>query len=531
MRLNRRAALTLGAVTGLAGCGSLGASESTADGSNDTDDAQTTPQTTATEPAATAEPAAQQAAQYFNDDGELTAPVDNDHVQTRKVSPNVAAGHELVAYRDGETATVADGRTREVLYSDEDIGVIVNRIQEDFPEGVHLHLTDLFEYSESIVISTPMRLTGERAVSNFSKRGANAAPVDPVGLRFTGSGIAVQLYKGGGGVRGVHVEDLFVHAESGTVAFQIYGPNNESENTYSPWADGVFRNVVVEGGSEAGFEIRGATFLSTFDSVRSYGSGGHGIWIHRPEENDELGYSGNNTYSFLRSKFAGGDGIRIDAHGGGVFGQLYANFCKGRGVALGTEGAGNHYHRIYGEVNEGVDVDVPELLNGRVDYLIGKGGEPSPPSIDYEGPAVRLGETGLYTAHLGKVQALDGDLVVKTMREGSTVEEVVTRNGATLDTTDALLIDSVIERVVSDEDDSGFNEATLRDGDEAGTVRFNFDTRFNRPPTLMFGRRGGGIEDVSFVKTSANGQFFAADIQLAESGGVVDVQAHMSNQV
>lgn len=496
MRMTRREILAAGGVTGvtgLAGCGSL-----TGDGAGGTGAQGST-------------------------DGNSVA----------DTQQSGGSSGQLLAYETGEgTVEILSALDRNPVYTGSDIGALVNQVQQDFPGGVHLHLMDQFEYETNIVINTPMKLTGERAATDFQRRGAAPKRVDPTGLRFTGDGVAVQLYnEAGGGVRGAHVEDLFVHAESGTVAFQIVGPSNESGGIYAPWYDATFRNITVQGGSEAGFEVDGVTFLSTFDGIRSYGSGGHGIWFHRHEESDDLGYSGNNVVPSLRAKFADGDGIRIDAHGGGVFGQLYANFCGGHGVALGSNGSGNHYHRVYGEVNEGVDVDVQELLNGRIDYLIGKGGQPSPPNVDYSGPAVRLGETGLYGASLGRVLALDGDLVVETMRNGSRVERIITRNGASLDMSNATLFDSVIRDVGTDDGESRrINEATLQD-DGSGRVRFNFDTRFNQPPTLSFGRRGGGIENVSFQKTSADGQFFAADIELAETGGTVDVAANMSGAI
>lgn len=75
-----------------------------------------------------------------------------------------------------------------------------------------------------------------------------------------------------------------------------------------------------------------------------------------------------------------------------------------------------------------------------------------------------------------------------------------------------------------------FNERTLTDEGNSGEVRFNFDTRFNEPPTLSFGRRGGGIEDVTFARTSADGQYYAADIPLAELGGTIDVRAQLRGQ-
>jgi hypothetical protein len=463
---------------------------------------------------------ATQVAQYFNDDGELTAPVNNERVTTESVSGNVAAGPELVAYDAGQTVNVVDNHSREVVYSGDDIGVIVNKIQADFPGGVHLHLLDYFEYSTTIVLSTPMKLTGERAVTNFSRRGANALAVDPVGLEFTGSGVAVQVYNGETGVRGVHIEDLFVKATNGTVAFQVFG--EVTDDTYSPFADCLFHNIVTEGGSEAGIELVGSAFNCTFGDLRAFGAGGHGIWIH-PSENGV--FPGLSTFNLLRAKFCGGDGVRVEGLGLSVVNRIYVNFCKGRGVYLGMEGRGNVYHRVFGEVNNGIDVEVAELLSGRIDRVYGKGGEPTPPSIDYQGPAVSI---GLYQGYIDNVLAQDGDLVVEGMNEGSEIGWVQARNGAELDVAADNVFDSQIHKVtVEGSDSSGFNEATLTDDNETGHVRFDFDTRFNEPPTLTFGRRGGGIEDVEYAKTSADGQFYAADIYLGETGGTVDVQAQL----
>ncbi|SDM52762.1 hypothetical protein SAMN04487949_1967 [Halogranum gelatinilyticum] len=508
MDLSRRKMLSLGAITGLAGCNALGGSN---DGNSVAGDA------------GSSDAVAQQDGQYFDEDGALTAPVNNETVATDSVSPNVGAGFELVAYRDGETAYVVDGLTREVLYSGDDIGTIVNQVQEDFPRGVHLHLTDLFEYSENIVISTPMKLTGERAVTNFSKQGADAIAVDPVGLKFTGSGVAVAVYNGEQGVRGVHVEDLFVHAESGTVAFRLFGETAGS--TYSPFADSIFHNIVTEGGSEAGIELVGSIFNCTFGDLRAFGAGGHGIWLNVGEGG---GFPGLSTFSLLRSKFCDGDGVRIDGIGLSVVDRIYTNFAKGRGVYLGMEGTDTVFHRIMGEVNEGADVEVDELLGGRIDRIYGRGGEPVPPSIDYQGPAVRL---SMYDGSIGDVLAQAGDLVVDGLQAGSEIESLELQNGAELDIAANSVFDSEIHQIRTEGDSKPtFNEATLTD-DGRGQVRFNFDTRFTEPPTLSFGRRGGGIEDVSYAKTSADGQFYAADIELAETGGTVDVTAEMSGKL
>ncbi|WP_254279090.1 hypothetical protein [Haloarcula marina] len=513
-RIRRRAYLSgmAATLTGLAGCESFGSGDGSTSGGQQT-----------SQPAVGGSNAPQQSGQYFNDDGELIAPVNNDRVSTNAVSSNVAAGTELVAYDAGQTVNVVESHSREVVYSDEDIGVIVNQIQEDFPEGVHLHLLDYFEYSTNIVISTPMKLTGERAVTDFSKRGADAVAVDPVGLKFTGSGIAVQVYNGEKGVRGVHVEDLFVHAESGTVAFQVFGET--ASNTYSPFADCIFHNIVTEGGSEAGIELVGSMFNCTFGDLRAFGSGGHGIWIH---QNEGGAHPGMATFNLLRAKFCEGDGVRAEGLGLSVVNRIYVNFCKGRGVYLGMEGRGNVYNRVFGEVNEGVDVEVGELLNGRINRLYGKGGDPTPPSIDYQGPAVSI---DMYQGSIGNVLAQDGDLVVQGLRGGSEIEWLQMQNGARVDVADNQIFDSQIHNIATEGSEStGFNETTLTDDNGTGHVRFNFDTRFNQPPTLTFGRRGGGIENVEYAKTSADGQFYAADIYLAETGGTVDVRAQMSGK-
>lgn len=502
MKFTRREALALGASTGLAGCQSLlGGEESGGSGSQATQQAPS---------------------DYFNDQGQLTAPVNNGVVSTGAVSQNVAAGLELVAYDDDGTAKVADGLSREVLYSGDDIGELINQIQEDFPEGVHLHLTDLFEYSTGIVVSTPMKLTGERAVTNFSQRGADNIPVDPVGLKFTGSGIAVQVYNGEKGVRGVHVEDLFINAESGEVAFQVFGET--AGNTYSPFIDCIFHNIVTEGGSEAGIDLVGSMFNCTFGDLRAFGSGGHGIWLRRGEGGGNPGLS---TFNLLRAKFCGGDGVRAESVGLTVINRIYANFCKGRGVYFGSSGGGVVCHRAFGEVNEGIDVEVDELLGGRIDRIYGRGGEPSPSAIDYEGPAVSI---SMFFGSVGNVLAQHGDLVVDGMRGGSEIEWLRTQSGAELDVAGEIF-DSQIHNIATEGSVTpGFNEATLTDDNGTGHVRFDFDTRFNQPPTLSFGRRGGGIENVEYVKTSADGQFFAADVYLAENGGTVDVRAQLSGK-
>lgn len=534
MGLTRRAALAIGAMTGLAGCQTSG-DDSTTDSLGDT--ATEAAETESTTTDRTAQPTdtqtqvdASDTAQYFNESGELTAPVNNDSVRTSdvstaSVSQNVATGTELVAYWDGETAKVVDGRTREVVYADDDIGDIINGIQEDFPAGVHLHLLDLFEYSTNIVISTPMKLTGERAVTNFSRRGANAVEVDPIGLRFTGDDVAVKCYNGTKGVRGLHVEDLFVHAESGTVAFQVYGRDDGQE--YSPWADSIFHNITTEGGSEAGFEMNGNMFNNTIGDIRAFGSGGHGIWIHNSESGGNPGLS---TINLLRAKFCDGDGVRLDALHHSSVNRIYENFCKGRGIYLGTDCIDNVYNRIFAEINEGPDVEIKELLRGRIHSVIGKGGEPSPPYIDYSGPSIKV---GLFNGRIDNLHAKHGDLVLDGMQAGSSIGQVSTQDGAQLDVADGSIFDSVIEQVLLFDDDQTyrFNEATLTDEQERGNVRFGFDTRFNRPPTLTFGRRGGGIETVELNKTSEDGQYWSADIFLAEPGGTVDVKAHMSRDI
>jgi hypothetical protein len=185
---------------------------------------------------------------------------------------------------------------------------------------------------------------------------------------------------------------------------------------------------------------------------------------------------------------------------------------------------------LFGEVNEGPDVEIADGLGDRIDVVRGKGGEPTPDSIDYAGPAVRL--DALYSARVGVVQAEYGDLEIGGMRNGSAIERVLLRNGAELDVASGSVLDSDIGTIENVEGtSSAFNEATLTDDGGTGAVRFNFDTQFNEPPTLSFGRRGGGIEGVSLRKTSADGQFYAADIEIADPGGTVDVKVEMRGVV
>ena len=49
-----------------------------------------------------------------------------------------------------------------------------------------------------------------------------------------------------------------------------------------------------------------------------------------------------------------------------------------------------------------------------------------------------------------------------------------------------------------------------------------FEKPYADPPKLAFGRRGGGIRDVSYA-TDANGNYVGATVTLAGGGGVVDL--------
>lgn len=135
-------------------------------------------------------------------------------------------------------------------------------------------------------------------------------------------------------------------------------------------------------------------------------------------------------------------------------------------------------------------------------------------------------------ATFGRVLTETGDFVVEAMDNGSTIERVTLRNGAEFDVDTNRVFDSQIHTIEQlDGDTPTFNERTLTDESNRGEVRFDFDTRFNEPPTLSFGQRGGGIEKVTFARTSEDGQYYAADISLAEPGGTIDVRTQLRGQL
>lgn len=214
MRLTRRVAL--GVAAGLAGCQT---NESATEPTDEPTEATDQPTGEADEPSEeTDEPAA---SEYF-EDGRLIVPVANDSVETERVAARTAAGNlragpELIAYDDDGTARVVDGATQEVPYQGEDIGQLITRMQAEYPGGVHLHLSDLFSYETTAEISTAMRLTGERAASDFQRSKARHKGVAPTGLRYTGDGVAVRLYNGTEPTKYAHLSTLSVQVPNGTI--------------------------------------------------------------------------------------------------------------------------------------------------------------------------------------------------------------------------------------------------------------------------------------------------------------------------
>lgn len=349
-----------------------------------------------------------------------------------------------------------------------------------------------------------MRLTGERAGSDFEREKAYHKGVTPTGLEFTGEGIAVRLYEGTQNVKYAHLQDLYVGAKSGRIGVQVYG--KDTDDTYAPWSDCVFRNITVEGGSEAGFEVRGNVFLSEFHNIRSFGAGGDGIRVR--------GRSGNNYFGFLRAKYAGGDGIRIETHGGGTFHQLYANFCGGDGIHVGPNVSQNQFGYVYGETNGGVGVRV-NSSEDRFRHIRGR---------DNEDGAVALELCS--GTRIGTVVASQTDVRIGTLANAR-IDRISTVRGAGIDTSESKLTQDAVITDVSN-DGSGpdrFHAATLTDGG-SGTVRWNFDTLYTSRPALAFGRRGGGIERLDFVPKAGGRLYRGVDITVAEPGSTIDVQAH-----
>lgn len=99
MRLTRRQLAALGVSAGIAGCQTSDTSTASTEQSEET---STEDRSTATDESTQTQTQTPDS-DYF-EDGALTAPVDNEQVRTRAVSPNVAAGPELLAYDDEGTA-------------------------------------------------------------------------------------------------------------------------------------------------------------------------------------------------------------------------------------------------------------------------------------------------------------------------------------------------------------------------------------------------------------------------------------------
>lgn len=551
MGLTRRAMVALGAVVGVAGCGTdrsgtepAGEQTSAVDSTADDATADDTRDESVTD--------TQDLSEYFNEDGELTAPVNNDRIrtseidaqttrtgtvaadetQTQTVSGNVAAGPELIAYTDADgRAMVATGTDREPLYAGDDIGAMVTQIQTDFPKGVHLHLTDLFEYGTTAEISTPMTLTGERAAGDYENPvGAFPADVDPVGLRYTGSGPALKIERRAGSssvVRGLHVENLFVDAgPDGTNAVLLRAP--DLPDNYHTWYAGLIRNVVTQRGTRAGFEIRGSIFESTIDGIVSLNAGGHGILVHGGER---FGGSGLNRYGTLLSRYADGDGVRLEVVAGSVFPYLYGLKSGGDGVYLGPDTNQNVYGFVYGENNGGVGVNVADLSTERLHHVRG---------FNNDAAGVHLGSEGaIFNSHVGTVVGGDDDVALGQLTRGSTVERILVKDTQNFEATPTLrltngfpqFVDSTVERISNPNDGpSVIHETTITDDDRDGTVRWPFRGLFTSPPTFTFGRRGGGITDTRFV-TNGGGNYVAAEFDLATAGGTVDVRLHPSGQL
>lgn len=73
-------------------------------------------------------------------------------------------------------------------------------------------------------------------------------------------------------------------------------------------------------------------------------------------------------------------------------------------------------------------------------------------------------------------------------------------------------------------EDSDFNGGTVTDGDSDNSISVSFDTVFTQRPLMRFGRRGGGINDVSFT-TNSNGHYDGSTITIATAGATVDYKA------
>lgn len=495
----RRRFLALGAAVGLAGCNTSG--DAGTDGSPPETNTRPAPntQTDRTD----VQTQSSEVSQYFNDDGELTAPVANESVRTGQASPNLRADAQLLAYDDDGTATVVDGATRSILYTDPDIGVLFEQIQSDFPNGVHLHLADLFEYSENIVITTPMRVTGDLVGTPLDRdHGAGLGPT-PTGLRFTGSGKAVRLYNGEYPVRNVSIEDLYVHAESGTVAFELWDPTEGTRNPtdgYSPYYHANLRNITTQGGSEAGIVIHG-TFVSNIETLRAYDTGGVGIRIDG---------AGQSRFGLLQSKFTGSTGIEITQSGNSTFENIYANFSEADGIHIRDAIDSSFFANVFAESNTGTGVRV-DILRSEINRLRGRDSGERGVVVE-ELSRSRIGK--LHTEHGGvRIEDLFGASeigLIETSRSGIDAEDAVLKSNSMIHTVNNV-----------NAGPSAFNAATL--SAEGGRILWNFDTLFRNPPMLAYGRRGGGIERVAF-REDDTGWIYGVELQVADAQGTVDVR-------
>lgn len=182
--------------------------------------------------------------------------------------------------------------------------------------------------------------------------------------------------------------------------------------------------------------------------------------------------------------------IRIGTHGGGTFHQLYANFCGGDGIHVGSNVSQNQFGYVYGETNGGVGVRV-NSSEERFRHLRGR---------DNEEGAVALELCS--GSRIGTVNASQTDVQIGTL-SNSRIDRISTSRGVGIDTSESKLTQ---DAVITDVSNGGSgpdksHAATLTDGG-SGTVRWSFDTLYTSRPALAFGWRGGGIEQLDFLPKS-----------------------------
>jgi hypothetical protein len=463
---------------------------------------------------ARADPQTTQSGTYGDGDEDWNAQdIDANHVASNSVTTDDVSVTKFgkfashTAIETGGTQYVID-RTGKVVYdsdSDGDIGAIINQLQDDNPEGFHLHLSDNLDYSTDILVDKPCAITGGAPLMQESIPRVTTTPT--AGLNYLGSGDPFTIRAATAADLGnIYLDGFVLDANSGTRGVYIDGETNGSLSNI------VVPSLAVRGGNGNGFTVHDDVFGSHFGYILVRDSGGDGFVMdegagRRP---------GQNTVVHVRALNTTGHPVNISSTqtlNAGLFYGLNAGTGKDS-ITLGT------------------------VFDSSIGVVHGEGGDSA---------GVRLGAVG--RSEIGHVKALtsagDGVVVgdpgnffsskIGTIRESGSattgVDLLSVRSGSrigTINCTTSLNYGDIRNSWVDAVENGGTGPTSWEshygqsDGDSDGQITVQFHGEYSGRPGVAFGRQGGGV-DSWFYNSNAGGRIDSVDVNIGTSGATIDL--------